>query len=432
MKLKPADFETLTLEITEAFNVDDLRQVVRFKMGADMFTEWVKPDQPFKTVVFDLVTKLEQLGTIIFLIEVVMGARPDNAELQQKLTAIKAALAGTAVATGDKIDDVRKGISEVGNRLAEMAIRQAVTDHKDILQKLFNEIALLRTYKSLHDCLHNLQMQLRGLATATRNLVTNPDATADLVQSVTTLRTLRDSVATAIDHLPDAPPYRESENRWLQQFDRAIGLAQQASDNNDTLVGKQGVFEIRGILRRQPVRIDGNLTATASSLEMADLKSLFIKASATPGLADDERQRFLSRAGSAEQLFRQLRALVNQHSEWQKVDQSLWDADENVPKSSADDPSDFDAIWLNIIAPLGELLGAETQAGWAKTIAERRDKIQALRKDDDWAKLRVEFARFRQEAIVRFFAVDTTLLQLAGQVATIGDTLLKLLTDLRI
>jgi hypothetical protein len=431
MPLNPAQLEALTASITDAFQEDGLRQLVRFKLGADMYKEWVAPDKPLRDTVFALIAKLEELGTTISLIDAVLGARPDRADLQKQLTAIKTALASPIVPTAGQVDDVRKGISEVGNRLTDAAMRQTVVDLEDILHKLADEIALLRTYKSLHDCLHNLQMQLRSLATAARNLASDPIAAADLVQSITQLRTLRDSVVAAIEDLPAAPPYRGFENAWLTQLDQAVELAQRSSDGNDPLLGREGIHEIRSILRREPSRIDRSLSMTADSLQLADLKNLFAKAGATPGLTDGERQRFLTREVSAEQLFRLLKALVNQHTQWQSVEGSLWEADDRLPKSEADDPSDFDALWSGIKRRVSALIDTEPQTDWARKIAERRDKVDALRKDDDWTKLALEFARFRQESIVRFFAVDTSLRQMAEEVDTIGETLLKLLTDLK-
>ncbi len=431
MKLTAANLEALNEVIKNELNEADLEQVLRFKMGVDMFKEWVAHGQPFKDIVYIVVNKVEELGSTVLFLDVILAARPNNVEVQKALPPIRASLINPATGGAkDSIVSLKEGISELEGRLQEAPMRQTVKDYEVVLHKLSDQITLLRTYKSLHDCLHKLQLQLRGLATATRTLGTNPDAPSDLVQCLTMMKTLREDVVAAIDHLPNTPPYRESENRWLQQYDRAIGLAQQASDNTDPGVGKQCVFEVKGIIRRQPVRIDSNLTATASALEVTDLKSLFVKISNTPGIGNGDRDRFLAHAVAAEQLFRQLRALVNQHGEWQRIDQGLWDADENLPKSATDDASNFDAIWMNVTDPLRELLNAESQAAWAKSLADRRDKIAVFRKDEDWPKFGLEFARFRAESTVQFFAVDSTLLQLSGQIASLGDDLLQLLTKI--
>ena len=84
--------------------------------------------------------------------------------IQTTLTAIRGTLTTSIIAAGSQAEEVRKGITEVSTRLGDAAMRQAVMGLGDILRKLAEEIALLRAYKSLHDCLHNLQMQLRGLA----------------------------------------------------------------------------------------------------------------------------------------------------------------------------------------------------------------------------------------------------------------------------
>jgi hypothetical protein len=75
--------EALVAVIKDAFNRDSLGQLVRFKLGADMYKEWVPDGQPFKTDVFNLLTTLEREGLLAGR-EGHEHQRPDGGDQEQR------------------------------------------------------------------------------------------------------------------------------------------------------------------------------------------------------------------------------------------------------------------------------------------------------------------------------------------------------------
>jgi hypothetical protein len=95
-----------------------------------------------------------------------------------------------------------------------------------------------------------------------------------------------------------------------------------------------------------------------------------------------------------------------------------------------DEPWDFDALWKGLKEGVNALIAAETQAEWAKKLTTVITKVDTTRGASDWPKLPVDFGRFRQEATVQFYVVDTKLKGLATEVNTIGAPLRHLLDKL--
>jgi hypothetical protein len=95
-----------------------------------------------------------------------------------------------------------------------------------------------------------------------------------------------------------------------------------------------------------------------------------------------------------------------------------------------DEPWDFDALWKGIKEGISILIALESESPWAQKIDSFIKRIDTARNAQNWPALRMDFERFRQEATVQFFVVDTQLLNLAGKVNTIGEPLHQLLNQL--
>src|SRR6187402_3365825 len=86
-------FTRLKELVVEAFNPDSLSQLVRMELGADMYKEYVPTGKPFQESVFLLIGALEERGTTISLVNAVLAARPQKAEIQSELPQMRADLA---------------------------------------------------------------------------------------------------------------------------------------------------------------------------------------------------------------------------------------------------------------------------------------------------------------------------------------------------
>lgn len=427
MALDGTHLEKLLAILKDAFNRDTLAQLVRFKLGADMYKEWVPPGQPFKSDVFNLLTTLEREGLIASFLDHLITARED---LKVQIVAIRASLDVKSTTASDYAAAVKTGVASVADKIQLASVRHIVMQSQGILSDLAAKIDLLRTYKALHDGLHTAKMQFRSLEISARQMAADPMAASDFSQAVMLMEMLAASVEALVQDLPAIPAsIRQDELDWLARFTASVTTARQAADAADHVTARQGVQGVRSVLRTEPSRIDGRLSRTADEIDLARLKDVFAAAAALPELAADADMLEQGRAGT-EQLLRQVRAQINQHATWQAIDRCLAGADDIMRMLTPDEPWDFDALWKGLKEGVNILMNVEMQSEWAKKITAIAARVDATRAANDFVKLPVDFTRFRQEATVQFYVVDTRLKMLSNEVNAVGAPLRSLLNKL--
>jgi hypothetical protein len=188
------------------------------------------------------------------------------------------------------------------------------------------------------------------------------------------------------------------------------------------------MFKFRGLLQREPSRIDGILKITAEDLNLGGLKDLFTQVAEQQG-TDAMAAPTLRRGRIATAfLLRQIKTLVNQHFQWQNIDRSLWEAEGQLQNQVISDASDFDALWAGIKGDMAMMI--ETEAAVAHTeLLAKRDAVDSGRVAENWQGLQVVFARFSRAARMEFVKVDSSLKTLAGEVIDIGISLQDLLNS---
>lgn len=430
MALSGTHLETLIGLIKDAFNKGDLKQLVHVKLGTEMYKDWVPDGQTFKADVYMLVTTLDKLGSLADFIKAVLAARPERDDLQAQLPEILSTLSAQSLTNSDNAAAIKNTVEGVASKMQLAPVRRIIMDSRDVLTELTGKIELLRAYKNLHDALHTVKMQFRSLDTSSRLMASKPAYAGDFSQAVMFMEILATSMEATFLTLPTMPPnIRQVERVWLDSFNAAISTAKQAANQNDTGTARQGVLEVRRILSWEPPRIDGMLSSTAEGIDLSKLKVIFSSAAALPDLAEDIAMLDAGRVAT-EQLLRQVKAQIIQHAKWQAIDRMLAGADDILRTASAKKPWDFDALWKSMKEIINALMATEPQSEWAKKIAAAVVKVDETRLTNDWKQLRKDFERYKQEAIVQFYIVDTNLKTLAGEVNKIGEPLRNLLNDL--
>lgn len=430
MALSGTHLETLIGLIKDAFKKRDLEILVHVKLGTEMYKDWVPDGQTFKADVYMLVTTLDKLGSLADFIKAVLAARPEREDLQAQLPEILSTLSAQSLTNSDNAAAIKNTVEGVASKMDLAPVRRIIMDSRGVLTELTGKIELLRAYKNLHDALHNVKMQFRTLDRSSRLMASDPDQAEDFGRAVGFLESQAKIMESAFLDLPSQPPkIREVERVWLDSLTAAITSAKQAARQEDTGMARQGVVEVRRILSWEPPRIDGMLSSTAEAIDLSKLEVIFSAAAALPDLAEDIAMLDAGRIAS-EQLLRQLKAQIIQHAKWQAIDQRLAGADDILLKASAEEHWDFDALWKSLKDIITALMATEPQSAWAMTIAAAVIKVEETRLTNDWKQLVKDFNGYRQEATVQFFAVDTNLKNLAGEVNKIGEPLRNLLNDL--
>lgn len=433
MTLTGSQFQELKGLILDAFSPDGLNQLVHFQLGSRMYEELVATGLPFDTAVYNLLTALEQRGWLVKFLRAVLVARPDKHELQDKIPKIVPEILNEAISPAVVITSVADAVTSASERGKNDPITLLMKRSGGTLETISSEISLLGTYKTLHDSLHTLQVQILGrLSVSARKMKDDPDSMDDfatcrvgMVNAVTTIK-------TTIGNLPAAPAsLRLLEEDWVERLRIAAEIAREASNNSSIQLGRQSAQLLRRILRQEPVRIDRYLRITAEAIDLTSLSGIFTEAVALSQGTADEIQ-FLNGANATQQLSITLRALINQHTSWQDIENQLWEADDYIPKASTTDPGDFDAFWNSLKKKILILVATEPQSDWSLNLNSACDAIDALRHADDWKRLGNIYKGMRDEAIMQFFRIDSSLKKLADDIRRIGDSLENLLRTLQV
>jgi hypothetical protein len=317
--------------------------------------------------------------------------------------------------------------------------RSQIDTQKNELQQLVYDISSLRTYKLLHDNLHHLQIIFPLFAEAARNI---QEASEDLDKYINLIENHSISIRRIIQELPSS---RQSiEVVWAKKLEATAELAQQAIDGLDGVVDPQeclmkrgtkarkSIREFRGLLVRETSRIDGILNA---GLNLGDLKDLFTRVAKRQSIDSMAAATLRQGSISTEHILSQIKALVNQHFQWQEIDLALWEVEEQLRNpliSDASDfdtlidASDFDALWKEIKGNVAMMIETEPTVAGTKLL-NKLDAVNSERVDKDWQGLKLKFERFSRAARLEFLKVDSRLNTLAGEVVEIGMSLQNLL-----
>lgn len=428
-QLPPEQHKRLVELASDAFykDIPGLEQLAIIKIGVRLFN-LVPSNLSDSDTIFRLIQALETRGLLPRFIQAIIEARPERKDIALEFPPMLTALSQPGQAPDVA---VTLGLQGVVSHIADQAVRSVVADSRSLIEKLSEDIFALCSYKVLHDALHNLQFQLRRLSQVVRALPTDPNAALDLAECVTEMRTLGVNGRTALDDLPLSPPHvRIVETSWLDRLEAAAVLAETAIQTNDTVPGRQCIQSIKSLLRQEPPRIDRVLVITAGSLQLDQLKDIFQKISAHAAKDSAFVQSVEGGRTAVELLLAQLRSLVEQHTQWQSIDQDLWEAENLMPRDATVDPSDFDALWAGIQKKSGALIALEPRSKGSLKLGDLANNVATARNADAWQKLALPFAQYRHEAILQFFSIDSTLRGLSGKIYKIGSALRTLLQQL--
>jgi hypothetical protein len=192
----------------------------------------------------------------------------------------------------------------------------------------------------------------------------------------------------------------------------------------------KAVERTKEIISVQPTQINGRLKDAARNMnlntvmqKLGDLREELRKAH----LGQEDQQRltdFEDGVNSLTDLNDQLQRLVASHDQWQEMEDQLKRIETNPQKNLVDE---FDG-WAALQKVVQSIYANSTDE-WAARLRKDAEKIQAALGANKLADAADIFSRFRKQAGLRFYQVDTELLQQCKRIGDIGsklDSVLKL------
>jgi hypothetical protein len=436
MSLAPQQLKELGDLLVQQFDDEgkELDQVVRFNLGKRLFVHFVGHGLPFQTVVDKLLEKTEQQGSTFKLCVGVVNFRPNVPEVKAIIGRVMPAALAAPPETAEQVADVRRGVEAIHARLGIAAVRDRIVTTRDDLKRVARDLDLLARYKTLHDCLHILQIKhLRLVANAARQLATDPSACDTLGEYLDQLRFQSIDARTAAQGLPDTPGERDVEMGWVVTLDSVIEGFRTALKSNDSRAALASVYQLKGILRAQPARLDNLLVITARRAPLDRLVET-LQEVAKASDEDDGHSSDLSKGILAlQRLVPDQMGLIAEHTAWQQVASDLWQADEALYQASSESLEEFQYLWQSLWSKVQAISASNPAADWAKALNQHAGEFEQAfpmpATPPVPAPVKVLFNRFLRDAMFQFFGVDKTLHAQCGEIIKLGEPLQRLLEE---
>lgn len=406
MSLPATLIEPLSDEVAQLFTTDDLKRIMLKSTGLGLFEEWVPDHLTGRERAFALLEAVSRQDAERLVLAEMLARRPAAAAfvalVDQACPEARAALP----TTGRQMEAVISGLGAVQSRMDEAPVRDRLAQSRERLTMIVDTVDSLDAYKSLHECLHQIQIkQFRALNEAARSLPSDPRQAAELRVYCNQLRSACVLARNAVEQLPVAPIPRATELLWIDALDDAAAQMQDAIDATDPAAARSALRQIRWIIQNTPLRLNSLIFATANALPLDDLARA-LEDVAGAGGGDPIRTALRS----LRLIIPTIRSEVVEHREWQEADLRITELDQLFERAGTDLIEEFASIWIELKAMVQELAARDPGAVWARRILSYLEDVDdALAREQADPTFEAIYSAFRGEAQIRFLTVDSKL-----------------------
>lgn len=417
----------LTPLITNAFIANELEELVRITFSEGLYQEYVPSGLTDRDLVFTLLEALGRRGTTVIFLRAVRKSRPAVPDLIGAIARHCPAAANDAAAAETQVNRVLESLKTLKSAPVRAAAATALAASRENLEGLAAGFEVLRAYKVLHDALQKVQLlQYRQLVEDVKRLRDDPLVSLTIEPQLTQLDLLADAAMDGANGLPDTPRERRMELRWIRGLKDAVTKLRDGVAALDDRAVTSAVSSIKDVIRTQPFRVNGLLTATAESLPLDDLIKAIEAVQKVIPEGDPAHQTLDSGLRALQDLFPRLRGQVSEHDLWQEIENELWSADQAMEAPSAASLQDFALHWEKMKPLVDTLCRASPQEAWVINLQKFSAQFEP---PDDTTRIRIAYGRFRNQALLQFSRVDLALKSLCGEVLRLGQPLNSLLSE---
>ena len=320
----------------------------------------------------------------------------------------------------------RKGLQALAELMTNTQVRDVVVAFRTDFQATCYQIKILSTYKDLHDSLHKLEFQCYwGVLREARNFPDDEMALEILTAHELTLQQILEDIQEIITN----SPLTTSETAWVADLEKGQQELHSALEQLDKRQLQRAIWLLNQILAIQPSLINNSLNTTAKALRLPDLVTSMtgIRDRLIDGELDEEKiGQFQDGANALSKLQQNLRLLIQNHDEWQRIDLVLRRIEANLK---------YDIMELEMSWPELKIM-VESQYRnlrdkWALSLSKDSESLESAVNSQDTAQVKRSFRSFRRLASYRFYRVDFKLKEICGELRHVGEHLNSVLQMLQ-
>jgi hypothetical protein len=348
MQLTGIEIEQLRDILCGIFDRDELKVLVRVALNVDLFTAFAGPDSSNQVVVFDLITALERRNLTVALLVDAWKRRSNNDELRNFCARCFPMVLSPPQADADQVIAVVNGVDELRRRLVDPAVKKRIAAAQPSLRRIGSLIEHMQSYKELHDCLHLIQVQFfRQILETARLLRTDPSASDTLDGYLAGLRSLAVQARSSVTRLENSPMNTSGQElRWINDLEaETIAGLNRAITSGDLLSAQRATVRLKSLLVIEPPRINQVLTSTATQLPLDQMIETLTQVLESLAPEDQSAQPLRDGLAGLQQLYPRLIGQISRHMQWQRVEQELWQADDELNQGSPESREEFTFFW---------------------------------------------------------------------------------------
>jgi hypothetical protein len=428
------DLGRLTTAIKKAFNADELDQLVRITFSESLYQSYVGRDLTDEVLVFKLLEALERRGTTVIFLRAVRRARPHKQDLIDLIGKLCPQSMNDPPPATAPIGTVIAALQTLKDRVVEPDVAGSLRSSRDKFDEVAGGFERLKANITLYDCLQTIQIQLYTIDLSKAR--DDPSALLMLQNQVLQFDLITEHISKVAQSLPDTALGRRMEmKRLVDPLTQAVHQLRDAISGLDYPSAALALNTIRGLLRREPSRINVQLTAIAENLPIGQ----FIEAIEQVIRELDEEDPAVDMLRSAlrglHELFPRLKGQVLEHDIWQSIEQELSAADRDVDRGSLEAMQEFQFHWKAVKLKITPLWHANPQERWVTRSQKFSDAFEMIFQDVAEApsradQLRQRYNMFRLEALAQFYQVNNALDTLCGEIVEIVKPLNALLKEI--
>jgi chromosome segregation ATPase len=319
----------------------------------------------------------------------------------------------------DIVEEANIGLSALADLMQKPEVRDEVVVFRTRFEIVTSQIGILMIYKAIHDRLQILENKSNSLVHHIKDFPGDSGVLFILEDFYTDFQQINGEIIKL------AAQVSLNSNIWILMLNEAQENLIKAIESANQRQLDNVFHDIRRILGRLPSEINDQLKSVKLHLHLLDLAetTINIQNDITRFELDIKKvSQFTKGVESLNSLSQELNTLVEDHDQWQKMDNFL-----HMLKANLDDIS---KLWTFYKSQLEAIYGNNTER-WANLLRKAAEKLDSAIIEENPEDIKLYLQLFHSRVTQHFNWVDVQLKNLCEELVKVGkplDSILEMMT----